>query len=197
MMKKVVLGCMVSVCLVLVFATVLGESTISPGQALRAELPYRLGDRSEVIRDIKEALFGIRGNHELMQEPDAEDGEAFSAEYDRALHEAVRRYQKIQNLPQTGEVDEAMMNLLLPRYYDRIDAREAGALVLGTISESVKNMQKDLKKLGYYQGDITGHVGELTEKAVMTFQAAHGLTENGFADEETLEAIREEIDSGR
>ena len=197
MMKKMMLACMVSVCLVLVFATVLGESSLSSGQMLRSELPYRLGDRSEVIRDIKEALFGIRGNHELMQEPDAEDGEAFSAEYDRALHEAVRRYQKMQKLPQTGEVDEEMMDLLLPRYYDRIDAREAGALVLGTISESVKNMQKDLKKLGYYQGDITGHVGEITEKAVMAFQTAHGLTENGFADEETLEAIREEIDSGR
>ena len=197
MMKKVMLGCMVSVCLVLVFATVLGESSLSSGQALRSELPYRLGDRGEVIRDIKEALFAIRGNHELMQNPDAGDGEAFSAEYDKPLHEAVLRYQKKQKLPETGVVDDEMMNLLLPRYYDRIDAREAGALVLGTISEKVKNMQKDLKRLGYYQGDITGHVGEITERAVMAFQEAHGMKVNGFADEETLEAIRTEADSGR
>ena len=160
-------------------------------------MPYEVGDRSEVIRDIKEALFAIRGNHVLMQDPGAEDGEAFSAEYDNSLREAVLKYQKTQKLPETGMVDEATMDLLLPRYYDRIDAKAGGALVLGTISENVKNMQKDLKKLGYYQGDITGHVGEITERAVMAFQAAHGLAENGFADEETLEAIRREIDSGR
>lgn len=197
MMKKMMLGCMISVCLVLVFATVMGESSLSSGQVLRSELPYQLGDRSEVIRDIKEALFAIRGNHELMQDPDAGDAEAFSAEYDKPLHEAVLRYQKMRNLPETGVVDEEMMNLLLPRYYDRIDAGEAGALVLGTISEKVKNMQKDLKKLGYYQGDITGHVGEITEKAVMAFQEAHGMKANGFADEDTLEAIRTEADGGR
>ena len=196
-MKKKTWGSLIALCLLLIVTAALGETALLPGQALRAELPYEVGDRSEVIRDIKEALFAIRGNHVLMQDPGAEDGEAFSAEYDNSLREAVLKYQKTQKLPETGMVDEATMDLLLPRYYDRIDAKAGGALVLGTISENVKNMQKDLKKLGYYQGDITGHVGEITERAVMAFQAAHGLAENGFADEKTLEAIRREIDSGR
>lgn len=194
MMKRMTLGCMMTVCLLLFFATVLGEATALPGQALREELPYQVGDKSEVIRDIKEALFAVRGIHVQMQQPGEGDGEAFSAEYDREFEEAVLKYQKKMGFPETGVIDENMMEALLPRYYARIDAAAGGALVLGAISEDVKIMQENLRMLGYYNGDITGHIGEITESAIMIFQAAHGLPESGFADEKTLDAIKDAIE---
>lgn len=188
-MNKRWFGCLMLCCLLAVAMPMLGEMT--QGQALREELPYQMGDQSEVIRDIREALFQIRGLYIEQQRPGEGDGELWSAQYDEALAREVCKYQRMQGLPETGEIDAATMDLLLPRYYARIDAAARGALVLGTMSGAVRTMQENLRKLGFYSGDITGHVGQLTEGAVMAFQQAHGLEANGFADETTLAAIAE------
>lgn len=156
---------------------------------LAAQLPLKLGDSSEVIRDVREAFFEI-GLY--MQQMIGED-ELFSAEYDEQLQRAVCEYQKMQGLEETGLIDAATMDRLLPRYFERIDAATKGALVLGTISDEVKTMQENLAVLGFYSGDVTGHIGSKTEGAIMAFQAVHGLTANGFADEDTLNAIAQAV----
>ena len=74
----------------------------------------------------------------------------------------------------------------------------AGALGVGSSSTSlregdesalVEDMQKRLKKLGFYSGDITGHFGEKTTKAVRKFQDENDLTVDGIAGTKTLEEI--------
>lgn len=71
---------------------------------------------------------------------------------------------------------------------DRIDIN--GILGNNTLREgdrnpSVAKLQEELKQLGYYHGEINGVFGDLTLKAVDTFQADHSLSGSGVADSET------------
>ena len=52
-------------------------------------------------------------------------------------------------------------------------------------SESVRELQRRLKELGYYKGSIDGDFGENTEKAVKEFQKANGLKADGKVGEKT------------
>ena len=56
-------------------------------------------------------------------------------------------------------------------------------------SDAVKQLQTQLKKLGYYSGSITGNIGPKTEAAIKAFQKAKGLTVTGTADAATLAAV--------
>lgn len=55
-------------------------------------------------------------------------------------------------------------------------------LVPGNNGTLVQNMQKELKKQGYFQGNTDGYYGEVTERAVIAFQKAKGLKQTGIAD---------------
>lgn len=48
-------------------------------------------------------------------------------------------------------------------------------------------IQRDLKTLGYYAGDVDGRIGPITQSAYQRFQAAKGLVADGFV---TLDAYR-------
>ena len=56
-------------------------------------------------------------------------------------------------------------------------------------SDEVREMQKKLKELGYYKGSADGDFGPATEKAVMAFQKANGLSADGKAGEKTLKKL--------
>ena len=71
----------------------------------------------------------------------------------------------------------------------------AAGLKLGSTSEAVRNLQKDLTTLGFYYGDITGHFGSMTEKAVEKFQKSRGLTQDGVVGTTTLNAIASALKS--
>lgn len=187
-MKRILGGLVTALCLMM--ACALAQET--PGSALMRELPYRMGDVSEVIRDIKEKLFEVGYTDGLMQD---EGDEAFSDEFDAPLRSAVQEFQRDCGLEQTGEVDKAMMDVLLPQYYERIDAAATGAIVLGSMGETVRQMQEDLAALGYYHGDITGNFGSLTESAVLAFQKANGLAPDGIAGAKTQQMIRSEAET--
>ena len=55
-----------------------------------------------------------------------------------------------------------------------------------TGSDAVREVQKRLKELGYYKGSADGDFGPATEKAVIAFQKANGLTADGKVGEKTL-----------
>ena len=63
----------------------------------------------------------------------------------------------------------------------------------GTRSEAVRQMQKDLKQLGYYTGSVTGNFGNLTKEAVYNFQRANNLSADGIAGAKTLAKIASEL----
>ena len=187
-MKRMLGGLAMVLCLMM--ACALAQETA--GSALMQELPYRMGDVSEVIRDIKAKLFEVGYTDGLMQ---AGGDEAFSDEFDAPMRSAVLAFQKDYGLEQTGEADKALMDVLLPWYYERIDAAAAGAIVLGSMGGTVLHLQEDLAALGYYHGDITGNFGSLTESAVRAFQEANGLAPDGIAGAKTQQMIRSEAET--
>lgn len=68
-----------------------------------------------------------------------------------------------------------------------------GALVNGMVDgageSAVQEMQQRLIDLGLLTGEADGHFGDGTEDAVKLFQQMYGLSDTGYADEATLEAL--------
>lgn len=62
-------------------------------------------------------------------------------------------------------------------------------LKLGSKGQFVTELQANLARLGFAVGEIDGTFGAQTESAVKAFQAAKGLTADGWAGPRTIEAI--------
>ncbi len=59
----------------------------------------------------------------------------------------------------------------------------------GSRGEEVRQIQTKLKRWGYYNGNIDGIYGSQTQKAVRWFQSKNGLTVDGIAGKNTLNAM--------
>lgn len=57
--------------------------------------------------------------------------------------------------------------------------------------DNVIQLQTQLKKYGYYNGDIDGKYGPRTAEAVRIFQKLHSLSPDGIAGKETLTILFE------
>lgn len=57
---------------------------------------------------------------------------------------------------------------------------------LGSKGEEVRRIQKKLKSLGFYNGNIDGIYGSATKDAVIAFQKSCGITADGIAGQKTL-----------
>lgn len=76
-----------------------------------------------------------------------------------------------------------------------IDVSHVDALTLkkGHSGSSVKQLQEDLKELGYFTVNPTGYYGDITVNAVKKFQADRGLTVDGVAGANTMSAINSSL----
>lgn len=77
-----------------------------------------------------------------------------------------------------------------------IPAAEAVTYKKGSSGAVVSQIQTKLKNWGYYTGDVDGVYGSATERAVRAFQRKNGLTADGKAGAQTLEALGLPADSG-
>lgn len=77
-----------------------------------------------------------------------------------------------------------------------IPAAEAVTYKKGSSGTVVSQIQTKLKNWGYYTGDVDGVYGSATERAVRAFQRKNGLTADGKAGAQTLEALGLPADSG-
>ena len=68
----------------------------------------------------------------------------------------------------------------------------SGPYKYGSTGSDVLYIQTALKKLGYYNGSLTGHYGNKTTQAVMDFQRDNGLSADGVTGTKTMAAIRDE-----
>ena len=71
--------------------------------------------------------------------------------------------------------------------------RAVSVLKRGSKGEAVRELQEQLKKLGYDPGEIDGVYGTKTVTAVKSFQADHDLNVDGAAGAMTQAAIREAL----
>ena len=112
---------------------------------------------------------------------------------------AVKAFQKAKGLTDDGIAGTKTLNAveaaLKSSGNSSSSSSSTSGMKLGSTSDAVRNLQKDLTTLGFYYGDITGHFGSMTEKAVEKFQKSRGLTQDGVAGTTTLNAIASALKS--
>lgn len=122
------------------------------------------------------------------------------SKYGQKTRSAVYRYQKAIGITADGRAG----NKTLTALYDglsaanSIDGKKAAAVVVkssktlyyGCTGASVRNLQRLLKKAGYYKGSVDGKFGDLTIIAVKRFQWAKGLHGDGKVGTTTMDALK-------
>ena len=66
----------------------------------------------------------------------------------------------------------------------------SSVLRFGANGNAVRELQRKLKSLGFYSGNIDGDYGAATKTAVTNFQRAYGLTADGVAGDKTLDTLK-------
>jgi len=106
------------------------------------------------------------------------------------LKSAVKLFQEANGLKVTGEVGTDSRTLLDGgKALNRKEYDRRRALKLGDSGEAVKLLQKQLKNLGYYDGEIDGKYGDGLKSAVSAMQKANKLKATGSADFDTRKLL--------
>lgn len=66
-------------------------------------------------------------------------------------------------------------------------------LRIGSKGQFVRTAQQLLKELGYFPGNLDGHFGPNTQKALLAFQADHGLPTNGVVDDQVWKSLNDGV----
>lgn len=151
----------------------------------------KLGDTGTAVRKLQNAL------KEKGYYKDVVDGR-----YGATTEAAVIKYQKKIGITADGKAGYKTQNAL----YNGVSSINEGeredvaadvvvrvsdqhSLYYGCTGPRVKTLQKALKQLKYYKGNIDGVFGDLLRDAVKKFQAAHGLKADGIAGTKTIAAV--------
>jgi peptidoglycan hydrolase-like protein with peptidoglycan-binding domain len=130
------------------------------------------GEQSDQILAYQEKLKALGY---LMTEPDGRFG--------RDTKEAVQRFQEANGLIADGYIGPATREALMS------GNAQGSALSIGDQGAQVETVQKRLKQLRYFSGDITGYFGSATEAAVRKFQKRNNLTVDGRVGPQTLSVL--------
>ncbi len=110
-----------------------------------------------------------------------------------ATQRAVREFQRVNGLSVTGKADNATQTLLYSSAAKPAHSGVTGSYTTlarsGKYRSAVVPLQKRLKALGYYSGNIDGYFGSATYRAVRNFQNRNGLTVTGVADPYTQQVL--------
>ena len=118
--------------------------------------------RIKVSRDrIQEVQRALEGKGYDVGDVDGE----FGSKTERAL----RKFQKAQRLPVTGQIDRA---------------------TLARLRDQIRAVQRALLRKGYDIKAIDGTFGEKTERALRKFQKAQHLPVTGLLDDRSLNALQ-------
>lgn len=82
-----------------------------------------------------------------------------------------------------------LINILIVFLMTVIPQTKAAVYSWGSEGEMVTKIQTNLKKWGYYTGEVDGVFGTQTSKAVQSFQRKNGLTVDGIVGKSTLAAL--------
>lgn len=163
---------------------------------LQTETTLRPGDSGSGVEWIQQSLMML-GYY---------DGE-ITGSYGNLTKEAVRLFQRANDLSSDGIAGRNTIKALAqaieennrtqedPWTADQPTATQEPKTTfrLGDEHSRVRELQEDLKALGFYTGSVTGRYGNLTKEAVRLFQRAHDIPSDGVAGPITLAAIEEEM----
>ena len=82
-----------------------------------------------------------------------------------------------------------LINILIVFLMTVMPQTKAAVYSWGSEGEMVTKIQTNLKKWGYYTGEVDGVFGTQTSKAVQSFQRKNGLTVDGIVGKSTLAAL--------
>jgi len=106
---------------------------------------------------------------------------------------AVRLFQQVNGLPDTGIADNATQVLLYSSAAKPLGYGQSGSYSTLQRSSKYKSavvpLQRRLRELGYYTGSIDGYFGSKTYRAVRNFQSRNGLKVTGVADPLTQQVL--------
>lgn len=150
-----------------------------------------VGDGAGQIIFTKDLQFGDTGNEvQQLQEFLAKNPtiypEGLVTGYFGPLTEsAVKLFQKLNNLPETGKLDLATREVIkntpisniLEEHTAEINTEHFSRdIYLGMQGDDVENLQSFLQKEGFFKyGTITGYFGMITRQAVIDFQKANNI----------------------
>ncbi|MBR4080170.1 MAG: peptidoglycan-binding protein [Clostridia bacterium] len=109
-----------------------------------------------------------------------------------ATREAVKAFQSRMGIWDDGIAGPDTQAKLYSNSAKRASSMSAysgESLKEGMNGDGVRALQKQLKKLGYYNGSIDGDYGSGTVQAVTAFQRMNGLTADGIAGNATLNKL--------
>lgn len=120
----------------------------------------------------------------------------FSGECDGVFGDAtlaaVKRFQMANGLTEDGSADcSTQLRLYEGSPLSWQTFLETAVAAFGDTGLHVRQLQRKLKELGYFEGDCTGNYGEMTQKAVALFQETNLLENTGVADLSTCTALYE------
>ena len=100
---------------------------------------------------------------------------------------AVRAFQRINNLTQTGTADSYTQEVLFSAAALPVNSYTTSYVHLerGDRGSAVTRLQSRLAALGYYSGSLDGIYGSATQSAVRRFQSRNGIYATGEADVNT------------
>lgn len=166
--------------------------------------PLTEGMATNDVRSIQVQLNRISRNYPAIPKIPSIDGV-----YSTYTADAVREFQRIFNLAETGTVNEATWYKIAYIYtsvkrlaelnsegvnLEEVKKQYPGELKFGMQSVYVNELQYYLAVIGaYYEAvipvEITGYFGEMTENSVKSFQRVFGLPETGVVDRNTWNDI--------
>lgn len=132
----------------------------------------KLGTKDSIVIDIQKKLMEL--DYIESDEP--------SEEYGEALQEAVKLFQRKNELNITGEVDKETYQCLIS------DNAKEYTVFIGAEGTDVEQLQTRLYELGYLQ-KVTSYFGTDTEAAVKEFQKRNGLGADGNVGKNTREIL--------
>lgn len=138
----------------------------------------KLGSKGENVRTLQNNLNALGYNAGTA------DGQ-----FGNNTQTAVTKFQKTYGLTADGQAGPNTLNAI----NQTIKYKNQKILSKGQISEDVRTLQSNLKKLGYLSGSADGVFGAGTESAVKAFQKANGLTQDGLAGEATRNKISAKV----
>ena len=184
------------------------QDDVSDTQSYGSET-LREGDQGDAVRILQENLTLLEYY-----------GGSITGKYGRLTREAVRKFQRANDLSADGVAGPRTFRKLTELLVGE-DAQEEPAALLPAAGASsavslsdvallntewtlrrtsrsgyVKRLQKALSALGYDPGSADGRFGEKTEAAVKLYQTVRGLASDGVAGRATLKQINEDIKNG-
>ena len=181
------------------------EGIVLFGKSLEYPDAIKEGDVGEKVTILQYFLAIISEFNDMI--PSVEVTGTFGPE----TKNSVLEFQKLNNLPQTGVVDDSTWDVLYNTFIgitntvfssgrtNTIEAAPYGGVVLklGSVSESVKVLQQYLNVISNVYSEIspvavTGIYNKATESSVLEFQKRFSLEETGEVDRNVWNAIANE-----